>query len=215
MVEPLDESRRVEFRPVPGGSQGGSAKQNSGRWSPCGDPCGIGWHVACTDGVECDDAREGRVSMRLHNYWRSRWIAEGQTSLCGRRREVAPAFLVGIVTLVCAVFVSSSVGGLQDKLRSQSPIQFGVWYGLSARPVPTRLAKLFAANLEPEEAECQRSGATRFAWTELDLSSDGASDLIVEPLDECTCSPTGNCDLWVFRNTRSGYSNILTAEGRV
>jgi hypothetical protein len=164
--------------------------------------------------LKSDDPMESGVSMRLLNYWQGRGIAETQTGRFGRKGMVASAFLVAIVTLVCAAFVSSA-GRVEDKLRGQDPIRFGDWYGPSPRPVPARLAKLFAASLEREGVECPRSGPTEFAWTEFDLSSDGAKDLIVQPFDACTCSPTGNCDLWIFRNTRSGYSNILTAEGQV
>jgi hypothetical protein len=43
----------------------------------------------------------------------------------------------------------------------------------------------------------------------VDLNGDGIPDVIAQGTGEESCSPTGNCDFWVFMRSGSGYKLIL------
>src|SRR5579872_154339 len=43
----------------------------------------------------------------------------------------------------------------------------------------------------------------------IDLTGNGSTEFIAQGMDDRSCSPTGNCDLWVFRRKGSSYVSIL------
>jgi hypothetical protein len=43
----------------------------------------------------------------------------------------------------------------------------------------------------------------------VDLSGEGSREYLANGTGNCLCSPTGNCEVWVFRQNDDKYSVIL------
>jgi hypothetical protein len=43
----------------------------------------------------------------------------------------------------------------------------------------------------------------------IDLNGDGIPEVIAQASDDVSCSPTGNCTIWVFMRSSHGYKQIL------
>ena len=49
----------------------------------------------------------------------------------------------------------------------------------------------------------------RFRVERVDFNHDGEPEIVVRGSGRYFCSPTGNCDFWIYRRTESGYEPLL------
>lgn len=62
---------------------------------------------------------------------------------------------------------------------------------------------------EMSEQEVREFAATQIRVKAVDLGGDGPIEYLAQSSENVACSPTGNCEGWVFRRTKDGYSMIL------
>lgn len=73
------------------------------------------------------------------------------------------------------------------------------------------IAELIEAELGPDIADLRKAALdTRIQL--VDLNGDGVPEVVAQAMADC--SPTGNCDFWVFRKTRQGYKPLLEDLGQ-
>jgi len=59
-----------------------------------------------------------------------------------------------------------------------------------------------------------RSVAQKARVKYVDLDGDGKSEVIIQAAGDTTCSPTGNCSIWVLRRSKNRYQIILDEDAQ-
>jgi hypothetical protein len=78
----------------------------------------------------------------------------------------------------------------------------------------TALVSALVVQLRPSMSEMSEQSVREFAAAHIrvkavDLGENGLVEYLAQSSDDFACSPTGNCEAWVFRQTKDGYSMIL------
>jgi hypothetical protein len=78
------------------------------------------------------------------------------------------------------------------------------------------LIRVVASQLRPSMSQADtkseqqlREAAAQTRVKAVDLSGKGSGEFVAQSVDDRSCSPTGNCDFWVFRQNGDKYSMIL------
>lgn len=78
--------------------------------------------------------------------------------------------------------------------------------------ISAQLEKNYSAGAD--DGEDFRELALDTAIDSIDLNDDGTGEVIARSLGRFLCSPTGNCPLWVFQKSGSGYRLLLEGFGQ-
>jgi hypothetical protein len=76
-------------------------------------------------------------------------------------------------------------------------------------PVPDVIFKLLAGKAPPDYPECDREDRDNFETHQFSLRPGVIGGVAVKGSSSCYCSPTGNCEFWVFQLRHGTYRLIL------
>jgi hypothetical protein len=105
-----------------------------------------------------------------------------------------------------AVRGSSSQGPIKQENPKSSA-------GRGSATLPANTLRLLKHKFSSNDSTCPVNPEKDFRVSQVDLDGDGIPELIVFPTGECFCSPTGNCDFWIYRTTRTELQPILDSDG--
>ena len=85
----------------------------------------------------------------------------------------------------------------------------------AAKGTRIRIPAVVLANVKANPDDCAESRADepyKLDAFRVSLNSKGESAIVVWGRSSCYCSPTGNCDFWVFHKVKGKYEMLLQTE---